>query len=872
MGEVYRAEDTRLGREVAIKVLPEAVAADPERLARFEREAKVLASLNHPNIAGIHQIEEAGGQQLLVMELVEGEDLAARMAQGPVAIDQTVDIAQQIALGLEAAHERGIVHRDLKPANIKLTPEAQVKVLDFGLAKALDPGTVTGTDQDRNQSPMSLSPTLTAQMTQAGVILGTAAYMSPEQARGQEADPRADIWALGVIVYEMLTGRRLFGESTVSDTLAAVLRADIDWDALPSTTPRSLSRVLRKSLTRDPKQRYHAAADVRIDLKEVVDGEADAPMEGGEATAAPRRLPWIIAASALALAAVLAVTNLGSGEKESATAAGTRTVASLLPPAEADFFLDRFGLSFSPDGKRLAFVARGEDRETAIWVQTLSREIAEKIPGTDGAVAPFWSPDSRSLGFAQDGTLKTLELESGLVETLGPQLFPNGATWSPSGDIVFALDSEALPLQALKRTGGKPRPVTEIPGAGDHYFGPEMLPDGEHFIFHARRYSSDEQVGQIRLGSLDGSPSKALFEAYSTARFVEPGYIVWWQQGNLRARGFDPDRLELSGEPFAIASNVRFDPRSAFAVAAISNTGRLVYQPGGRVAGNRLIWYGRGGEELGTVGPAGSLYQARISPDGSRIVLDISGDSNQGDIWVLDAERGSGTRVTTWPEDDSYPVWSPDGRALMFSSTRGGGQFRIFQVGLEGASEAELVLDEPDVEMLVRAWAADGSRVLFRRGVDPSNIWALDVATGETFPVIESAFDSNDFAISPDGAWLAYDSNETGDFEVYLTSFPDAGQRIRVSTDGGAGPVWSADGRELFFSSPDSDAIFGVSVEVEGSQPRPGKPERLFGVDMRVHSTRQFDTLDGERFLVNTNVNSGARTPLKLVLNWAEGL
>jgi len=860
MGVVYRAEDTKLGREVAIKVLPEALTADPERLARFEREAKVLASLNHPNIAGIHQVEEAEGRQLLVMELVEGEDLADLLGRGAVPIPDAIDIARQIAQGLEAAHERGIIHRDLKPANIKITAEGQVKILDFGLAKAQE---ATEASPD-----MTRSPTLTAQMTQAGMILGTAAYMSPEQARGQEADPRSDIWALGVVLYEMLVGGRLFAEPTVSDTLAAVLRADFDWEALPEDTPPGLRRVLRRCLEREVKQRYHAVADVRIELEESLREEAE-PEPISLAPAPPNRLPWILAASAMAIALVHGIFVLRTGE-EATSAPTPRLVTSILPPPEVDLLPDRNGLALSPDGTQLAFIGR-DDTGQSIWVRSMNRDTVRKIPGTEAALSLFWSPDSSSLGFEQVGELKTVELESGLVETLAAIADWDSGTWNRAGNIVFG-GGDDIPLRTVKQAGGEVRPVTEQPAVGDSYFSPDFLPDGQHFIFHARRYGSDAQVGQIRIGSLDGSPSRVLFEAYSTAHYVEPGFILWWHQGNLRAQRFDNERLEMTGEPFAAASNVRWDPRSGFPTFTASSSGLLVYLAGGRVAGNQLTWYSREGQVLGTVGEAGSLYTPRISPDGSRIALDISGDSNQGDIWVLDIERGSGKRLTVWPEDDSAPVWSPDGNELMFFSMRGGtNKERVFRTARSGGAEPEIVIAEEGIAFSPSAWARDGKLlVITASDGSPRDIWALTLESGEVQRVIEGGASANNPSLSPDGRWMTYDSDETGQREVYIANFPEATQRVPLSIDGGFAPVWSGDGTEVFYASLASDAIFAVGVAIENDQPTLGRPEKLFSMEMKLHSNRQFDTQDGQRFLVNANVDTGGRTPLTVVLNWAE--
>jgi Tol biopolymer transport system component len=866
MGEVYRAEDTRLGREVAIKVLPEALTADPERLARFEREAKVLASLNHPNIAGIHQIEDADGRQLLVMELAPGEDLAERIARGALAVEEAVGIAGQVANGLAAAHHAGIVHRDLKPANIKVTADGQVKILDFGLAKAQEAATEASPDMTR-------SPTLTAQMTQAGVILGTAGYMSPEQARGQEADARSDIWSLGVVLWEMLVGARLFAEPTVSDTLAAVLRADIDLEILPESTPHGLRRVLARCLERDAKRRYHSASDVALDLDEAMTAVEPSASEAA-VPGASSRLPWIIAAACAAIALATAALWLARSPESPAAPDVPRLVTSILPPEGVGIESVRRGIALSPDGTSLAFIGADDDGGS-IWLRSLSRDTARQVDGTAGADALFWSPDGTSLGFEQDGTIKTLDLESGLIETLTLASMPFysvGGSWCPTGEILYGGDT-SRPLMAVDRTGGEPRPVTEVPAETDSYFGPDCLPDGEHFIFHSRRYGSEAQVGQIRLGFLDGSPSRPILDSYSIAEYAEPGFILWWQQGNLRGQRFDLERRELVGDPVAIAPTVRFDPRTGTVAATASDTGVLIYQQGGRVAGDQLAWFDRAGSPLGEMGEPGSLYCPHLSPDGSSIALDISGDSNQGDIWVLDAERGSGTRVTVWPEDDSTPIWSPDGSELAFFSSRGGGKERVYRVELAGGAEPRLLASDNERHLHPSLWTADGRTVLVHGTQGQSqSLWAVSTEDGATTPIIQSDFKVNNPTLSPDGRWMAFDSDETGRKEVYLTELPQAASRVRVSTDGGYAPLFSPDGREIFFVSADSESLLTVAVEWSEGRPLLQRPVRLFEVPVKFHSERQYDTLDGERFLVNTRLESGARTPLTVVLNWADGI
>jgi len=862
MGEVYRAEDTNLGREVAIKVLPKAFTEDPERFARFEREAHVLASLNHPNIAAIYDLVEDQGIHFLVLELAKGEDLATRLSSRPIAVADALPLALQIAEAMEAAHEKGIVHRDLKPANVMVDPDDKIKVLDFGLAKAHQAAKETSPDTTR-------SPTLTAQMTQAGVILGTAAYMSPEQARGQEADPRADIWALGVLLWEMLVGERLFSEPTASDTLAAVLRAEIDFDALPTGTPRRLHRILGRCLAREPRQRYHSAADLRIDLVESLSGDEDAPM----ATAGPAssgRLPWIATTVATVLALVFVSLAFWRSGTETDAAMGSRILTSIMLPDDLAFARDADAVALSPDGTQLAFVGIAAEGPDGLWIRPLARDDVRRIAKTEGAYSPFWSPDGRWLAFGQDRDLKIVEIESGLIEVLAPMRGSRGGSWNRRGDILFTdLDSR---IATVKQSGGAIRPVTEAPRRGDNYFRPTFLPDGKHFLFHERRYSSDEQIGRIRIGSLDGQPSSVLFEAYSMAEYVEPGFILWWHQGNLRAQGFDADRLEFVGEPFSVVPDILWDPRSAVAGYTASDTGILIHRSGGRIAGNQLSWIRRDGEIAGTVGTAGSVYSPSLSPDGKLVAVDISGDSNQGDIWIVDSESGRSDPIVTWPEDDSYPVWSPDGSELAIYSMRGGGKKRIFRVDLATGGEPDLMLADEEAGLLPRFWSSDGRTLLFLAGESSRrDIMALDIESRDVRAIVADEFDTQNPSLSPDGRWIVFDSDMTGGKEVYLAPFPDASRKVRVSTDGGFAPLWSRDGSEIFFATASQDAIFSVDVTFDADEPRLGRPTKLFSVEMRLHRNRQYDTADGQTFLVNVILGGGVRTPLTVIQNWADG-
>ena len=874
MGVVWKAVDTSLDREVAIKVLPDGFDDQPERLARFEREAKLLASLNHPGIAAVYGLHEAEGVRFIAMELVRGEDLAQRLQRGPLALDDALDVALKVARALEAAHGSGVIHRDLKPANILRVPDGKVKVLDFGLAKALVAEPLP--DAAAAATRRSMSPTITSAGTVAGVVLGTASYMSPEQAKGRPVDRRADNWAFGCVLFEMLAGKRPFSGGTISETLAEVLKSEPDWSALPSGTPRGIRRLLRRCLAKDPDIRLHDIADARLEIDDALREPAERE-EPGAAPAPPahttlaRLLPWAVTLLAMAVAGWFA---LVAPERESSNPP-LQVVSSILPPPDMGFDLDH-GLAISPDGTRVAFVARDAEGLGRLWVRSLARATARLLDGTEGARAPFWSPDGRYLGFFAQDRLKKLDLGTGVVESLsglsGMGGSVLGATWGSAGDIVFVQDRGA-PLMRIPASGGQPEPVTVIENEGpDVHSWPSFLPDGRHFLYLVRRYGSDEAMGQLRVGTVDGSPSTLLFPSNSAARYVPPGYLVWWQQGNLRAQRFDLASRSLQGEPVALIADVRFDPRIASAAFSISNTGVLVYQQGGALSGNQLVWLDRRGNELGTIGPAGSLYDPELSPDGSRIAVDISGETNQGDIWIIDVRRGTSTRLTSAQEDETSPVWSPDGDTLAYCSASGVERFAVFTRPARGSGEARILVQDPQSDLDPVAWHGD---FLLLNGFLrlSGDLLSFSIKDQETRPYLATPFDERSPDFSPDGRHVAYVSDETGRMEVYVQTFPEPGESWRISADGGGMPRWSPDGSELFFVSPRKELMTVAVSQPEGARgPEFGAPRSLFRVDVKESPNIQWDLIDGERFLFNRNIRAGADDPLTLVQNWHAAL
>ncbi len=852
MGEVYRATDTKLGRQVALKVLPEAFAQDAERMARFEREAQVLASLNHPNIAAIYGVEEAGQSRALVMELVEGPTLAERIAARPLAVEETLGIARQIAEALEEAHDKGIVHRDLKPANVKVTEDGKVKVLDFGLAKALEGEPGSGS--------VANSPTLSIASTRLGVILGTAGYMSPEQARGVAVDRRADIWAFGVLLYEMLVGKPMFGGPTVSDTLAAVLRAEVDLTALPAGVPAGLRRLLARCLERDKRKRLQAIGEARLLLEEGFREEKTEDRrqrtEGGRG--------WLAATAVCALAAVgLAVVHFREAPPEERT---LRFFVAPPPKAAVDTF------AVSPDGRYLAMAVAGETR--ALWVRALDLLEPQMLPGTDGSRYPFWSPDSKWIGFFAQGKLKKTAVTGGPPQTLCDAPDGRGGTWSREGVIVFSPSPSGV-LQRVASAGGPPVEATSLDatGGGIHRF-PWFFPDGRRFLFLASR---GQPEGGVYSGSLDSKEVRRVLAEQSSVAYApvpggKTGHLLFVRERTLMAQSFDPGPLQTRGEPFPVAERVGFT-NLAYGDYAVSASGVLAYVSGAVAFTTQLTWFDRDGKQLGVVGAPGSQGNLAISPDEKRVALDrAEGASQNVDVWVLELARGTASRLTFGPGTEAVPVWSPDGSQVAFTGLREG-RFRILQKASSGAGQ-EVALGKiaPTGELVVD-WSRDGRMLLCQVFGGPTkfDLW-LWPTTGDKKPVpfLQTEFDETEGQFSPDGKKVAYVSNETGRHEVYVQPAPPTGAKWQVSNAGGRQPRWRRDGKELFYLGADQRLMV---VDVRGGTTfEAGTPRALFATRMPAPNpnfVHLYDvSADGRRFLVNTQAGEAAQTPVSVVVNW----
>ncbi len=863
MGEVYRARDTKLNRDVALKVLPEAFTSDSDRLARLRREAQVLASLNHPHVAAIYGLEEADGKLALVLELVEGETLDERLRRGAIPIDDALPIAKQMAEGLEAAHEKGIVHRDLKPSNVKLTKDGEVKILDFGLAKAIEGETT-------NEGGESQSPTLSRRMTEAGVILGTAGYSSPEQARGKAVDKRADIWAFGVVLFEMLSGRRLFSGETVSDTLAAVLRQEIDWRALPASTPPGLRFVLERCLNRDSKKRLRDIGEARIAFEERLGTPDTVRVSSGL-----RALAWVIALSATIIALALWALWLRAPQP----APPLRLTAELGADVSLSIGMGPTAI-LSPDGRLLAFVAnQGAGGRPLLHLRRLEKLDATPLSGTEDARDPFFSPDGEWIALVADRKLNQVSVTGGAAVTLCDAEDARGGTWAEDGTIFFTPSLTArVGLSRVSSAGGTPQTLTTPDPASEvSHRWPQALPGGKAVLFTAGSGGNYEDASLV-VHVLEGETRKVLYRGGYHGRYLPSGHLVFIHEGTLFAAPFDLDRLELTGEPVPAVESVSANATSGGAKFAFSRDGTLVYQRGeGLGLTTPIQWMDREGKLQPLRAARGVYYNIRFSPDGQRLALDILEGQNR-DVWVYDWGRDTLSRLTFDSGEDLGPVWTPDGRRITYSSARADkATGNLYWQRADGTGEAERLTESKNLQV-PRSWHKSGGFLAFQE-LNPQTSWDIlilplteDEASGwkpgKPTVFLNSSFSEVGAAFSPDGLWLAYTSNESGRTEVYVRPFPDPGGKWQVSAAGGVWPTWSRSRQELFYRGEDGRILVAAYV-VEGDRFRAEKP-RVWSPEplpLRGFVGRIYDLHpDGERFAVLRASEEAAASQDKVVL------
>jgi len=868
MGEVYRAKDTKLGRHVALKILPASFTNDPERVARFRREAQVLASLNHPHIAHIHGLEESSGAQFLVLELVDGESLDKRIARGPIPVDETLPIAKQIAEALEAAHEKGIIHRDLKPANIALTNDGSVKVLDFGLAKAVE--------TTASVSEVSASPTITSPMeTRVGVILGTAAYMAPEQARGKAVDRRADIWAFGCVLFEMLTGARAFPGNDLSDVLASVLKSEPNWGALPANTPPTIQRLLRRCLDKDPRRRFQALGDARVEIEDALVGAPETPI-------ATSKLGWIGPTVGALVVGLLA----GAGLMLMWRANAARPEDGVLrvdvdPPPGGHVVLGGTivgDFAISPDGKTLAYTA-SVNAKTGLWTRSLETGTVRLLPGTDNAGQPVWAPDGRSLAFVSIGTrVQRIDLAGGTPAPICSGYGIRLGSWGADGELLFSGQiAERIGVFRVPASGGTPTLLASPDqGHGEVAYRWPLLATRGHLLYSV--LGEKPEVSGVYVASLSQPADRVkLLTTASKPTLASDGrgngYLLWARGGTLVAQQFDTQALRLVGEVHTIAETNPAKSETEVHISA-SDTGRLAYADWTDLA--QLAWVDLSGNLLTVVGaPLGDVRMFRLSPDERTIAVQESpGDVTRSDLWLIDTDRGVPTRFTSDSARSTQPVWSPDGRTIIFAHL---GTGNLFRKPRSGVGEAEVLLQRPH-EALPTDWSRDGEWLLIRERDSETgfDIWKVPLSPDGTLrkgmaptPYLSTRFNETVARFSPEPTprWVAYASDESDRQEVYVDSFPEPRDKVILSTTGGYAPQWAASGRQLFYISPD-EMLMSVDLSSDADHVRPSAPRPLFRLPVRSPAGYTYQpSRDGKRFLIVTRPET-APSSLGMIINW----
>lgn len=868
MGEVYRARDTRLDRSIAIKVLPEHLSSHPELKQRLEREARAISALNHPRICTLHDVGHQNGVDFLVMEYLEGETLAERLKKGPLPLRDALRVGMEVCEALDKAHRAGIVHRDLKPGNIMLTRNG-AKLMDFGLAKAVTAGlgAVTASAPLFSAAKTMSEPSRVSPLTTAGTMMGTIQYMAPEQIEGKEADARSDIFALGAVLYEMLTGKRAFeGESQISVASAILEKEPKPITSLQPLMPAALEHVIRTSLAKNPEERIQTARDVSLELKWI--GEGGATVAASAAQQKTKRTPAWIAMLPWALCGALAACLVAGailmrGEKGEEQA---QYFSISLPFPTGD-------MSFAPNGHTVAVVGYSvTERTNALWLYEAGSQQTRRLSGTEGASFPFWSPDGTALAFFADGKLKKLEITGGPVQTICDAPSGRGGTWSRDGVIV--LTTSGLLDEGLSRvpeTGGAPERIT-TPDASlgeESNRWPSFLPDGKHFLYFGGKVTGETEGDKIYAGELGSDLKKYVTSGIGNAEYVAPGYLVFYRDKTLFAQAFDAGKLEKSGEAMPLLTEVAYIPRLARVVFAASPK-YLVAERGSGVTESKLEWYDRKGNEIGSVGKPGVIGNVAVSPSGEVVAADQTDEDSQNtDVWTFDLKKGTVKRLTFDPSVDTSPVFSPDGARVVFSSSRQH-IFRMYIKNADGAQEEQqlkLAADEKG-DQYPSDWSRDGKYILYRMGYQ---LRVAELPDMKTSPIAEGDASSKNGQFSPDGKWVAYASNETGKWEVYVTSFPEGRGEWQVSIGGGTQPRWRGDGKELFYLAADGKMM---SVPVErGANFDPGAPVALFQANARdfVATSELYAygvTRDGQRFLINTQTQNAVSQPVTVILNW----
>lgn len=878
MGEVYRARDTRLERTVAIKILPAHLSSSAELKARFEREARAVSALNHPHICHLYDVGAQNGTAYLVMEYLEGESLAARLLKGPLSLKPALEFGIQIAEALATAHRAGILHRDLKPGNVMLTGGG-AKLLDFGLAKSSPELKGTAASAISGMTPST--PTMTIAdlsspsrgLTQRGSVVGTFQYMAPELLQGAEADARSDVFSLGCVLYEMVTGRKAFEGKSQLSVLTAILEKDPEAvSKVQAMSPPAFDHLVKTCLEKNPEERFQTALDVKVELKWIVAGGVQ--MQPAVA-AKSSRLPWLAAGAALLIALAAVGAYISAPRRQEAA-----VVRSFIPPPAGMAFVTLAPAAgppvISPDGSRLVFAARDDKGKEQLYIRPLGSISPVPIPGTEEASYPFWSPDSREIGFFADAKLKKIDVNGGPPQTLCESAIGRGGAWGKDGLIVFAAGPQQ-PLSRVSAGGGTSEPATKLDladGENSHRW-PYFLPDGKHFLFWARnsRGTLEHAIFIGTVGSLDARP---LIKSESMAVYVS-GYLLFMRGQTLMAEPFDAQRLETTGSAVPVAEHVLINLTSNRPVFSASDNGTLVYQTGSEQGGWRLLWFTRDGKPAGTLGEADRYFDPAISPDGTRVAAHLFTSQGTGDIWVFDLRRDTKTRLTFGPANQRFPVWSGDGKTIYYASN-GKGSYHIFAKAADGVGSDLVVMDE-DAFDYPRDVSPDQKYLVYMRGATVGTtggtaIWGLPLTGDERkpFAIVPSLYSTGAATVSPDNKWMSYESNESGRFEVYVTLFPGGGGKWQVSTAGGTSAKWRRDGKEMFFLDP-ADNLMAVDVNPSGSTIQLGTPHALFrAVGVQNTLGAYSVTADGKKFLINTGDVKEENQPLTMVQNWTAAL